>query len=1454
MANAGLHAACPTGNILYVKANATGANDGSSWANAFTDLQNALESTCPGITQIWVAAGTYKPANTNDRDRSFYMKDGVGLYGGFNGSETLLSQRNWTTNVTILSGEIGTNGAADNSYSVVSFSLLDNTTILDGFTITAGSCNGGVGYQQYGGGIYDYFSNAIINNCTITGNSGNIGAGMYSYRSITTVNNCVFSGNIADISGAGVFATDTDITFNRCSFLGNTAQSNCGGVYNSYSNSTLTNCIFSGNESGTNGGGLYNLYSSPRVTNCTFAGNKAYFNGGAIYNISSTSNVSAPVLLNCIIWGNSSGMNYGGGNYATVTYSIIQNSVLYPGEGNLEEDPLFVSQPPVELGTSGNLRLQACSPAREAGTSVGAPLVDADGNPRPVGIHDMGAYEFQGTNPMITYYADVDGDGFGSSSSTQTTVSCIQPPGYVTNNLDCNDNNPNIKPGATEVCDGVDNNCNSQTDEGVQTTYYRDLDGDGFGNPAVTQMACSQPTGYVTNNTDCNDNSALEKPGQVWYKDTDGDGYAQTGAATITQCLRPTGYKVASELASATGDCNDANAAIRPGATEVCDGIDNDCDNMTDEGVQTTYYRDMDGDGFGNPAVTQMACSIPTGYVSNNTDCNDNSALEKPGQVWYKDTDNDGYGQTGAATITQCVRPTGYKAASELTATTGDCNDSNAAIKPGAIEICDGIDNDCDNMTDEGVQTTYYRDADGDGFGNPAVTQMACSQPTGYVTNNTDCNDNSALERPGQVWYKDTDDDGYGQTGAPTITQCARPSGYKIASELTATTGDCNDNNNAINPAATEVCDGIDNNCNNQTDESGFTMWYRDQDGDGFGNPAMTQSACSAPAGYVANNTDCNDNNALEKPGQVWYADADNDGYSSGATLTQCLRPTNYKVASELTATTGDCNDNAAAIHPAAVEVCDGIDNNCNSQTDEGVLTTYYRDQDGDGFGNPAMTQSACSAPAGYVANNTDCNDNNALEKPGQIWYADADNDGYSSGTTLTQCLRPTNYKIASELTAITGDCNDNNAAVRPGVPELCDGIDNNCNNTIDEGGLTYYRDQDGDGFGNPAVTEYACVQPTGYVTNNADCNDNSALEKPGQVWYKDTDNDGYAQTGAATITQCVRPAGYKVASELTATTGDCNDNAAVIHPAAAEVCDEIDNDCNGQTDEPQAIGGAWSSNGIGSAGADGETNISCSGGGSSVYNISASGFSTSSSDQLNMVSQMLCGNGEIIARVAGVASGGWAGVTLRESLAPGSKKVALKTQLSNMIRREIRTATNAPVNLLNINRPTHVWLRLVRNGSSFTGYTSANGSAWDFAFTATVSMSGCIYAGLFAESINGNVETTASFGDVSIIGNSSSLGSSVQNLVPALDGLEVSVYPNPNNGEVTLAVKGTEDRPLNLKVMDAFGKIIRNIELNEGAAFNYSLDLSGEPAGIYYLRLRSESGVENVQRVVVQH
>ena len=392
-----------------------------------------------------------------------------------------------------------------------------------------------------------------------------------------------------------------------------------------------------------------------------------------------------------------------------------------------------------------------------------------------------------------TYYRDLDNDTYGNAA--QTIQACSQPVGYVTNSTDCNDNNAAVHPGATEVCNTIDDDCDSSIDEGVTTTFYRDLDNDTYGNASQTIQACSAPVGYVSNSTDCDDN----------------------------------------------------NSSVNPGATEVCNTIDDDCDSSIDEGVLTTYYRDLDGDTYGNLAQTTQACSPPIGYVSNST----------------------------------------------------DCNDSNSAIHPGATEVCNNIDEDCDGFTDEGLTiTTYYADGDADGYGNLAVSVNSCSAVVGYVTNHDDCDDGDA----------------------------------------------------SIHPGAIELCDGIDQDCDGTADDNiALQTYYADADSDGYGNLATSISSCSAVAGYVTNHEDCDD---------------------------------------------GD-----ASIHPGANEVCDGVDQDCDGTADDGLtFTTYYLDNDNDGYGSSLFSTMSCGPVVGLVTNALDCDDNNSGIHPGATEicniYSDDDCDG----------------------------------------------------------------------------------------------------------------------------------------------------------------------------------------------------------------------------------------------------------------------------------------------------------------------------------------------------------------------------------------------------------------------------------------------------------------------------
>jgi hypothetical protein len=544
-------------------------------------------------------------------------------------------------------------------------------------------------------------------------------------------------------------------------------------------------------------------------------------------------------------------------------------------------------------------------------------LTDPDQNGTYTGSFNPG--QNTGANPRTFRFRFRASDNVGNQAPLLTAAQTVTQASAIDNDGDgfsvaqgdCNDSNPAVHPGATELCNGIDDDCDGQVDEGVKLTFYRDADGDGFGSAANSTQSCSAPVGYVVTAGDCNDNDAAVHPGATevcngidddcdgqvdegvklrFYRDADGDGYGDPAAMTEA-CEAPVGY------VAAAGECNDTNAAIHPGAPEVCNGIDDNCNGEIDEGVtKTTFYRDADGDGYGNATVTTEACEAPSGYV----------------------------------------------------ATAGDCNDNDAAVHPGATEMCNGIDDDCDGQVDEGVQQTFYQDADGDGYGNAAATSEACQAPAGYVSNRSDCDDSNPAVHPGATevcngiddncdgqidegvkltFYRDADNDGYGDL-ATTTQACEAPTGY------VATAGDCNDQNPAIHPGATEVCNGMDDDCDGQIDE-GVTQptFYQDADGDGSGNLSVSTQACEAPAGYVTNSS--------------------------------------------------DCNDSDPAVYPGATELCNGLDDNCDGQVDEGVQTTFYRDADGDGYGDSASAIQACQPPAGYAATGGDCKDHDPNVHPG---------------------------------------------------------------------------------------------------------------------------------------------------------------------------------------------------------------------------------------------------------------------------------------------------------------------------------------------------------------------------------------------------------------------------------------------------------------------------------------
>jgi len=317
-------------SVLYVQADAAGAGDGSSWADAYNTLQDALTVAVPG-SEIWVAAGKYMPGGPGDRSATFQLRSGVGIYGGFAGTEVSRSERNPATNLTVLSGDLNGNdlevlappdlmsepSRSDNSYHVVTGSGADETALLDGFVITGGNANGSGNTD--GGGMINVSgsvpANPTLVNCTFHGNSADRnGGGIYNELGDPTITDCVFSenhGNGAQEGGGGVHNARGSLTLRRCWFGGNTSIGGGAGLYNSNASPTVIDTTFDGNSADRNGGGIRNNSSDATIINCTFTGNSGMYVGGM-----QNSGNPAPTVVNCIFTRNEaakSGVGNGAG-------------------------------------------------------------------------------------------------------------------------------------------------------------------------------------------------------------------------------------------------------------------------------------------------------------------------------------------------------------------------------------------------------------------------------------------------------------------------------------------------------------------------------------------------------------------------------------------------------------------------------------------------------------------------------------------------------------------------------------------------------------------------------------------------------------------------------------------------------------------------------------------------------------------------------------------------------------------------------------------------------------------------------------------------------------------------------------------------------------------------------------------------------------------------------------
>ena len=718
---------------------------------------------------------------------------------------------------------------------------------------------------------------------------------------------------------------------------------------------------------------------------------------------------------------------------------------------------------------------------------------------------------------------------------------------------DCDDRVAVMYPGAPELCDGLDNDCDRETDEVEDNAevlvWWGDNDGDGYGSSAYEQIGCYQPDGFVLAgelaDSDCNDSNGAVNPAAtetctaydddcdgmvneaddsfssedvVWYLDADNDGRG-TPETTITGCDQPAGYSPVAD------DCDDTNPNVFAGHAELCDGVDNDCNGEIDEGDE------MEGEAS-----------------------------------WYADGDTDGYGDP-AAVVTDCAQPEGYVANSD------DCDDTDLAVNPEGTELCDDVDNNCSGLVDDGgVKLVFYRDADGDGFGDLAAWSEACEVISGWVVDNTDCDDSESSVNPAGVelcdgvnndcddftdeadaedvttWYSDSDGDGFGDSTRPWEA-CERPSGYADNAD------DCDDSLNYVNPDGTETCANVyDDDCdgsNNDVGAEGCSEWFQDGDGDGYGD---AESACICWAdettGHtVRNSEDCDDSTALINPDQpencdtdhdddcdgdsndygaancsYFYMNQDGDAFGVDDSICVCEPIGDYNATES-----GDCDDENPLASPDHTETCaTRFDDDCNELSDgsdSADATTWYRDVDGDSYGDEASSLLRCDMPEGYQAEGGDCDDARAEVNPSAsetctttfdddcdgddndpdadrctTFYQDGDDDGYGVDSSQCLCTEEGDYR-----TTRAGDCDDGNPLASPSYAEDCtttfdddcDGDNNDLNATNCD---TWFYDWDGDGYG---IADYQCVCDTTdpyTATGMGDCNDTDATINSGAL------------------------------------------------------------------------------------------------------------------------------------------------------------------------------------------------------------------------------------------------------------------------------------------------------------------------------------------------------------------
>ncbi len=787
-------------------------------------------------------------------------------------------------------------------------------------------------------------------------------------------------------------------------------------------------------------------------------------------------------------------------------------------------------------------------------------------------------------NLKTEYYEDKDGDTFGNASVSK--LACTQPENFVTDSTDCNDDEASINPNAQELCDNVDNNCVGGIDEGcdcipeeTQKCGTTDKGVCEFGTQTCTAEgkwgACIgsiEPTDEVCDGLDNNCDGDIDN-GLTIPAATNQKGVC-SGAKQI--CDGVNGWK------------DDFSGIAEYEATETkCDGLDNDCDGQkdvgcgcikgatekcgTDQGTCVAGTRTCKIDGTWGECVGEVK---PTAETCDGLDNNCNGDIDEgiATNDYYLDEDGDTYGAGNA--VKNCKAPT-----EKHVLTAGDCNDGDATIHPDAVEDCNGKDNNCDGTLDNVLTIPDASKQQGVCSG----AKKKCMGTAGWVDDFSGIDDYETTET--RCDGLDNDCDGKKDLECGCIKgateKCGTDEGECVAGERTCkidgTWGECV---GEVKPVQ-ETCDEKDNNCNGQIDEGVKTRFYRDADGDKHGTAAAptaenSKEACSPPDGYVASNDDCNDGNININPDAPEVCDqaGEDENCSGGANegcdcyideQADCGTDVGVCEFGKKTCdTTGHWGECVGGVNPTD-EICDGKDNDCNDSVDD-IADELATNQKGVCAGSLKVCEGGVLREP----------------KPEEI-------DKFEATETLcdgldNDCDDAVDESVTPKLAENqAGVCKDSMAVCENGAwrqpldgeiagfeatETKCDGIDSNCDGQIDEN-LTksFYLDGDKDGFGAGAAT-VACEAPTEdpsktYVENADDCDDASAEIKDAKTYYFDNDKDGQGDPNT-TETVCVKSAGY------VENATDCNDNNAAIYDGATEICGNnvLENCGNSAADE----------------------------------------------------------------------------------------------------------------------------------------------------------------------------------------------------------------------------------------------------------------------------------------------